>query len=119
MNTAASALVKIVSEIRDLQKEITEITSAIRIHSSTEESVRCFILRLLLNRDVSACPEIDILSSPICMVQFGILRRAATQRNQLENELSILRDSLVDKFREHDYYQEEALLSDIRKLNMV
>jgi hypothetical protein len=116
MNTAASALVKIVSEIRDLQAEIAEISSAIRKHSSTEESVRCFILRLLLNRDVSTCPEIDILSSPICMVQLGILRRAATQRDQLENKLAFLRNSLVEKFREHDYYQEEALFTDLRNI---
>ena len=118
MDSPVDRLLKTVSEIRDLQTEIVETTSAIRRCFTVEESYRCFILRLVLNRNLNKFSEMDILSSPICIVQFGMMKRTASKRDKLETKLSELQNTLVSKFREHDYYQEQTLLQDLAMLKV-
>lgn len=116
--SAAIDLVRTVSEIQSLQVQIADTFDKIDKLSKTEESIRCFILRLVLERNTAVCSEVSILSSPFCIVQMGVMRRIITQREKLEKTLEELRHILVEKFHQHDDYQQQALIEDLEKLSL-
>ena len=116
--SAAIDLVRTVSEIQSLQAQIADTFDKINKLSKSEEAIRCFILRLILERNAAACSEMSILSSPFCIVQMGVMRRTIAQREKLEKTLEEIRHILAEKFHQHDHYQQQALIEDLEKLSL-